>query len=517
MKILGVIGYFLSFLVCSFAVPFFPEPGKGWIQKIDDNFETLPKRSKRSISNSKPCHNRQFLDPSTSICRSAYELKCSHNSMDFKIHKSYLTQENLSEENIFFQSETNLDSTCYKFIDQNSEFIEVQFYLNTSCETTSEWVGDTKVIYKNALKLTGENVNYIDAKEINFSCDYKTNYTKISSSVSKCRLVKLHADYFYNARCDSPNRDNSNNCDTTYYPVEFAFDRILTNFAHVAINGQSDYDHFWFDVRGNPTVTKIHVYGRNKNQDGINEAEQFAHRSLNLTVTLNDNSVICTSNDVQNEDHIKMLTMSDPPLPFVYECEPTQVYNLRIAGNYHLAIAEVELFACEDICERDYSYDNGCDLALYQSVSSAMDCKILCDNRSDCGLWLYIAKYGNCYLKNPGNMNGCSGYDEGRNRDWGVMAGWKNQICSIPQDCVRDMDWHGCDVASYSSIGSAFECRDLCETNDSCTRWLFVGSWNECHLKNGESSDCAYNHYYNTNGQGHISGLKGQDCNIIIN
>ena len=162
----------------------FLEPGIGWIEKIDDddNFETHSRRTRRAAAPyiPKPCHNRQFIDSTTSKCRSAYELKCLHNSMNFKIYKEYLLQENLTKDNIFFETVININSTCYKFIDENSSFIEAQFYLNSSCGTTSEWIKNTTVIYKNSLTLKGNAVNYINAKAINFTCDYRTNYTTTS-------------------------------------------------------------------------------------------------------------------------------------------------------------------------------------------------------------------------------------------------------------------------------------------------------------------------------------------------
>ena len=167
---------------------------------------------------------------------------------------------------------------------------------------------------------------------------------------------KLFLQYSYkNARCDSRERDNPNNCkpEFTGQNAAAAFDGDLNTFSQVHNNWPDD--DLWVDLSASytglyETVHKVYVYGR-----GV-----WVNRALNTAVTLNNNSVVCTSNDVQDYETVKSLIDNDPPLPFVFDCEPTQAYNIRISTpQTYLAIREVEIYGCTTkMFDHQYAFSN---------------------------------------------------------------------------------------------------------------------------------------------------------------
>ena len=127
------------------------------------------------ISIQSTCNNRHFYNSTSKLCHYAYEVNCFSTSMHFKIFKLYLEQENLSMQNIQFNNQTDSNSNCFLSITNTDDFYEFSFDLDASCGTLSEDTNSTWV-YKNNLRLTGENVNYINSKPIEFSCNYRVEY-----------------------------------------------------------------------------------------------------------------------------------------------------------------------------------------------------------------------------------------------------------------------------------------------------------------------------------------------------
>ena len=80
----------------------------------------------------------------------------------------------------------NLNSSCIQKIADHPNFLKISFHLNSSCGTSEEMVtiaAESEIEYTNSLKWSGQNVNYINAKPVQFSCNYQTQY-EISSSLA---------------------------------------------------------------------------------------------------------------------------------------------------------------------------------------------------------------------------------------------------------------------------------------------------------------------------------------------
>jgi hypothetical protein len=127
--------------------------------------------------------------------------------MNFWIAHDYLTQEGLTRENINFNNGVNLNSSCIKDIKNHPNYLKIYFLLNSNCGTISEWVSvgkNSEKKYTNMLKLSGSNVNYINAKPVKFSCNYPTQYKIHSVSIQKTPNV---------CSCDFGNAATGTNCE----------------------------------------------------------------------------------------------------------------------------------------------------------------------------------------------------------------------------------------------------------------------------------------------------------------
>ena len=86
-------------------------------------------------------------------------------------------------------------------------------------------------------------------------------------------------------------------------------------------------------------------------------------------------------------------------------------------------------------------------------------------------------------------------------------------VC-VEEACEQNRDYGDCDVSSSQS-GSAVECRDSCNDNVDCERWVYNSRDDRCILKNGETDSCTYSYTDSTDpSTGVITGLKDIPCTI---
>ena len=68
--------------------------------------------------------------------------------------------------------------------------------------------------------------------------------------------------------------------------------------------------------------------------------------------------------------------------------------------------------------------------------------------------------------------------------------------CVRTKNCVTKTGYYGgCDVRGTNIETNdidAEKCRDMCENDPGCSRWLINYSSKRCYQKNGEISDCNY-------------------------
>ena len=88
--------------------------------------------------------------------------------------------------------------------------------------------------------------------------------------------------------------------------------------------------------------------------------------------------------------------------------------------------------------------------------------------------------------------------------------------CVRTKNCVTKTGYYGgCDVRGTNIETNdidAEKCRDMCENDPGCSRWLINYSSKRCYQKNGEISDCNYK--IQPSWKVIMTGLKGQDCII---
>ena len=95
-----------------------------------------------------------------------------------------------------------------------------------------------------------------------------------------------------------------------------------------------------------------------------------------------------------------------------------------------------------------------------------------------------------------------------------AMAFREIEIFGCDTICERNQDYVGCDISS-SLVGSAVECRQLCQNELDCERWIYVFSSGICSLKNGESNKCAYDDILVKDEKlGYFTGVRDSSCTI---
>jgi len=155
--------------------------------------------------------------------------------------------------------------------------------------------------------------------------------------------------------------------------------------------------------------------------------------------------------------------------------------------------------ASQDCYEDGVDYQ-GQDQYYYDNVHTAYECGQLCLALDSCLVWTWVAKpvngqpAGRCFLKNK--------IPKKSNLD-GVVSAMRS--CTVKgaslitnNSCMEDnIDYKGNTIDVRDNVPSPAACQDLCEKNDLCHLWSWVGhtvnKWvgytvtvtaQKCHLKN---------------------------------
>ena len=135
---------------------------------------------------------------------------------------------------------------------------------------------------------------------------------------------------------------------------------------------------------------------------------------LNMEVTLNSDSIVCRSEDVSDVNHIYQLVTSDPPKPFVFECESTPVHNVKVSTPATmLAVREVELYECckDDLKTHCNDNSNSENFGCYQGY-----CWSYCTTAIAGSSWCYTTTSSKPLLSH-------------------FFQGGEKQTCSSDSDC----------------------------------------------------------------------------------